>query len=69
MAISNELSGEIAAALLTKKRMSPLEISHLKETLLKVHSVLQQMTADQKSSSRRDLLGSGGDDGPLANAG
>jgi hypothetical protein len=50
MAISNELSGEIAVAILGRKRMSSREMSALKETVLRVHSVLQKMSDDEKSS-------------------
>jgi hypothetical protein len=50
MAISNELSGEIAVAILGRKLMSRREMSDLKETVLRVHSVLQKMSDDEKSS-------------------
>jgi hypothetical protein len=49
MAISHELSGEIAVAILGRKRMSPREMSDLKETVLKVHSVLQKMSDDERT--------------------
>jgi hypothetical protein len=52
MAISNELSGDIAAAMLAAKEISPGKMSDLKETILKIHSVLQEMsdrTQDQGS--------------------
>lgn len=42
MAISHELSSEIATALLTADR-SPEELTALKTILLEVHSVLQAM--------------------------
>jgi hypothetical protein len=44
MAISHELSSEIAAALFTAKDRSPRELEELKNTLLAVHSTLQQLT-------------------------
>lgn len=44
MAISHELSSEIAAALFTAKERSPGELNDLKETVFKVHSALQQLT-------------------------
>jgi hypothetical protein len=46
MAIANELSGEIAVALLSTKKKSPHELNDLKEMVFKIHSTLQQM-ADQ----------------------
>ena len=49
MAIEHELSSEIAAALLTGKEIEPSELKHLKETVFRVHSTLQQL----KSESRR----------------
>lgn len=44
MAISHELSSEIAAALFTAKERSPRELNDLKEIVLKIHSALQQLT-------------------------
>jgi len=44
MAISHELSSEIAAALLAAKDKSPRELEDLKNTLLTVHSTLQELT-------------------------
>ena len=43
MAISHDLSSEIAAALLAAKDRSPSELEALKETLLTVHSTLQRL--------------------------
>jgi predicted transcriptional regulator len=40
MAISNELSSDIAAALLAENK-SPQELRQLKDVILKVHSALQ----------------------------
>jgi len=48
MAISHELSSEIAAALFAAKDRSPRELKDLKETLLVVHSTLQQLTDDAR---------------------
>ena len=50
MAISNELSSEIAAAILVEKKKSPQELSQLKEMLLKVHSALQQMSEEARET-------------------
>jgi hypothetical protein len=44
MTISNELSSEIATALLTSKDRSPRELEDLKEILLTIHSTLQKLT-------------------------
>jgi hypothetical protein len=44
MAISHELSSEIAAALFTAKERSPRELNDLKEIVFKIHSALQQLT-------------------------
>ena len=52
MAISNELSSEIAAALLAEKK-SPQELKQLKDVVLKVHSALQKMSADQRGNRLR----------------
>ena len=43
MAISNELSSDIAIAILEKNR-SPQELKQLKEIILQVHSALQKMS-------------------------
>ncbi len=48
MAIEHELSSEIAAALLTGKERAPSELKHLKETVFRVHSTLQQLTAESR---------------------
>jgi len=43
MAISNELSSDVAVALLAKKK-SPQELKRLKDIILEVHSALQKMS-------------------------
>ena len=43
MAISNELSSDVAIAILEKNR-SPQELKQLKDIILQVHSVLQKMS-------------------------
>jgi predicted transcriptional regulator len=43
MAISNELSSEIASAILVEKK-SPQELKQLKEIILQVHTALQEMS-------------------------
>jgi predicted transcriptional regulator len=61
MAISNELSSEIAAALLAEKK-SPQELKELKDVILRVHSALQKMSADERANRLR------GDDKPPTTA-
>jgi predicted transcriptional regulator len=53
MAISNELSSEIAAAILVEKK-SPQELNQLKDVILRVHSELQKMSADERANRLRD---------------
>jgi len=59
MAIDHELSSEIAAALLIGKGRTPHERDQLKETVLRVHSTLQQLTAE---SRRKWIVCSAGED-------
>lgn len=47
MAISNELSSDIAAAILAKKK-NPQELNQLKDIILRVHSALQQMSEETR---------------------
>ena len=49
MALSNELSSEIATALLTVKDRSPRELEKLKETVLLVHSTLQNLSDEARA--------------------
>ena len=46
MAISNELSSEIAVALLANEERSPEELNNLKVILLEVHSILQSLNEE-----------------------
>jgi len=58
MAISNELSSDIAAALIAASDKEPRHLSELKEILIEVHSTLQQMTEPSRvarSSSRASI--------------
>ena len=48
MAISHDLSSEIATALLAAKDRSPRELEDLKEVLLLVHSTLQRLTDEAR---------------------
>ena len=47
MAISNELSSEIAAAILAEKK-TPQELDELKDVVLRVHTTLQQMSEEAR---------------------
>ena len=53
MAISNELSSEIAAAILVEKK-TPQELKQLKDVILQVHSTLQKMSADERATRLKD---------------
>ena len=48
MAISNELSSDVAIAILEKNR-SPQELKQLKEVILEVHSALQEMSEETRT--------------------
>ena len=48
MAISNELSSEIAAAILSEKKNSQ-ELNQLKDVILSVHTALQKMSEDARA--------------------
>jgi predicted transcriptional regulator len=48
MAISNELSSEIAAAILAEKK-KPQELNQLKDIILRVHAALQKMSEDARA--------------------
>jgi hypothetical protein len=50
MAISNELSGDIAAAILGTRRTSGRNVSDLKETVLRVHSILQELSDKNRNA-------------------
>ena len=53
MAISNELSSEIAAAILVEK--SPTELNRLKDVILLVHSTLQKMSDEERAARTEDI--------------
>ena len=53
MAISNELSSEIAAAILVEKK-SPKELNQLKDVILRVHSTLQKMSEEERAARAQD---------------
>lgn len=53
MAISHELSSEIATALFAAKKRSPRELNDLKEMIFKIHYTLQQLTDDARNDRRK----------------
>ena len=48
MAISNELSSDVAVALLANEK-SPQELKKLKDIILEVHSALQKMSEETRA--------------------
>ena len=50
MAISHELSTEIATALLTGKTRTPGELADLKKMLLEIHSTLEELNQKRAES-------------------
>lgn len=48
MAISHELSTEIATALFAAKERSPRELNDLKDIVFKIHSTLQRLSDDTR---------------------
>jgi predicted transcriptional regulator len=54
MAISNELSSEIAAAILANES-SPQNLQKLKAVILEVHSALQKMSEEEHLSRLRAI--------------
>jgi len=54
MAISNELSSEIAAAILANEK-SPQDLLKLKEVLLEIHSTLQKMSEQAHLSRLKEV--------------
>jgi hypothetical protein len=58
MSIQNELSSEIAVALLARGGNDATRLKDLKEVVLKVHSILQEMTKrDEAKRARRAAAG------------
>jgi hypothetical protein len=53
MAISHDLSSEIATALLAAKDKSPRERERLKEILLIIHSTLQRLTEEERTAQAK----------------
>jgi len=48
MAISNELSSDVAVAILAQNK-TPQELQQLKDIILQVHSALQKMSEETRS--------------------
>jgi len=55
MALSNELSSEIAAALLSTTDKSPRELKDLQEVVFKIHSTLTKMDHQAQASRLRSI--------------
>ncbi len=53
MAISHELSSDIATAILSSKKRTPGELNDLKKIVLQVHSTLQQMTEKERTARQK----------------
>lgn len=56
MAVSNELSGEIAAAILANTNRSSRELEALKEVIFRVYSILRQMDEQAHADRLRAML-------------
>ena len=65
MTIANELSSEIAFALVAAKDKQPGDLNDLKEILLEVHSTLQKLT--EQSRNARALSRAAGANQPGGN--
>ena len=55
MAISNELSSDVAVAILANEK-SPQELNKLKDIILEVHSALQAMSEETRADRLKTLL-------------
>lgn len=55
MAIENELSSEIAIAILTAAAQSPARLDELKKIVLKVHATLQEMSEKERDHRIAEL--------------
>ena len=55
MAISHELSGEIATALFAAKERSPRELNELKEMVFAIHATLERLGHDARTDRGRAL--------------
>jgi hypothetical protein len=50
MAISHELSSEIATALFAAKERSPHELNDLKEIVFEIHSTLERLSDEERAA-------------------
>ena len=57
MTVANELSGDIASAILAANERSQRPLNELKEIVLKVHTTLQEMA--EKERPRKNILAAG----------
>jgi hypothetical protein len=55
MAISHELSGEIATALFAAKERSPRELKDLKEMVFAIHATLERLGHDARADRGKEL--------------
>jgi len=55
MAISNELSSDVAAAILAETK-SPEELKQLKDVILEVHSALQKLSEEVRAERFKTKL-------------
>jgi hypothetical protein len=53
MSLSNELSSEIAEALLSSTNRTPHELKDLQEVVFRIHTVLRQMDKEGQPEARR----------------
>jgi predicted transcriptional regulator len=60
MAISNELSSDVAVAILANKK-SPQELKQLKDIILQVHSALQKMSEETRADRFKTKLKNSGE--------
>ena len=56
MAISHELSGEIATALFAAKERSPRELNDLKEMVFAIHATLERLGRDARADRAKAHL-------------
>ncbi len=57
MAISHELSGEIATALFAAKERSPRELNDLKEMVFAIHDTLERLGHDARADRSKSHSG------------
>ncbi|MCM3905127.1 MAG: hypothetical protein ND866_25820 [Pyrinomonadaceae bacterium] len=57
MAISHELSGEIAAALFAAKERSPRELNDLKEMVFAIHATLERLGHEARADRGKSQSG------------